>query len=149
FKSINDWKKNKSKYNGMPSIPKYKKKESVRNVLIYTIQAISKSYFNKHNKIKLSKSNIIKTNVKYQDLKQVRIIPRYDHYVIEVVYQKENICNDNNLCAVTTTKKDFFLINGRPLKSINYYYNKTLASAKSKLEKELKEDYLKQKKVFL
>ena len=148
FKSTKDWKKNKSKYKGMPSIPKYKKKESGRNILIYTIQAISKSHFKKNNEIKLSKSNIIfKTKVKYQDLKQVRIIPRYAHYVIEVIYSKEEVDNGlnknnvmgidigmNNLCAASTTKKDFFLINGKPVKSINHYYNKELAEAKSKLE---------------
>ena len=152
FKSIKDWKKNKSKYKGMPSIPKYKKKESGRNILIYTIQAISKSYFKKNNKIKLSKSNIVfNTKVNYKDLKQVRITSKYDHYVIEVVYNKEEIDNGlneenvmgidigmNNLCAVSTTKKDFFLINGKPVKSINHYYNKELAEAKSKLEKENK-----------
>ena len=148
FKSIKDWKKNKSKYKGMPSIPNYKKKESGRNILIYTIQAIGKSHFKKNNEIKLSKSNIIvKTKVKYQDLKQVRIVPRYDHYVIEVVYNKEEINNGlnennvmgidigmNNLCAVSTTKKDFFLLNGKPVKSINHYYNKELARLKSELE---------------
>jgi len=148
FKSIKDWKKNKSKYKGMPSIPKYKKKESGRNLLTYTIQAISKAHFKKYNEIKLSKSNIIiKTKVKYENLKQVRIVPKYDFYVIEVVYNKKEIDNGlnennvmgidigmNNLCAVSTTKKDFFLINGKPVKSINHYYNRKLAKLKSKLE---------------
>ena len=148
FKSIKDWKKNPNKYMGKPNLPKYKKKESGRNILIYTIQAISKSHFKKFHKIKLSKSNvIIKTKIKYENLRQVRIIPRYDHYVIEVVYEKMEVNNGlnkdnimgidigmNNLCAVTTTKKDFFLINGKPIKSINHYYNKVLAESKRKLE---------------
>jgi len=156
FKSIKNWKENKSKYKGMPRIPRYKKKESGRNILTYTIQAIGKRHFNKFNEIKLSKSNItVKTKVKYEDLKQVRIIPKYDFYVIEVVYNKEEKDNGlnennimgidigmNNLCAVSTilqqsqhiAKKDFFLINGKPVKSINHYYNKKLAILKSELE---------------
>ena len=148
LKSIKDWEKNPNKYMGKPNLPKYKKKESGRNILIYTIQAISKSHFKKFHKIKLSKSNvIIKTKIKYENLRQVRIIPRYDHYVIEVVYEKMEVNNGlnkdnimgidigmNNLCAVTTTKKDFFLINGKPIKSINHYYNKVLAESKRKLE---------------
>ena len=148
FESIKDWSKHPSKYKGKPRLPKYKKVESGRNLLIYNIQTISKSHFKKNNEILLSKTNItIKTKINYNDIKQVRIVPRYDYYVIEVVYQKDehdaNLNKDNvmgidlglnNLCAISTTKKDFFLINGKPLKSINHYYNKKLAKAKSELE---------------
>ncbi len=148
FKSIQDWKKNPLKYKGRPSLPKYKKKESGRNILIYTIQAINKSHFKKYNEILLSKTNInIKTKVQYNDLKQVRIVPRYDHFVIEVIYNKEEVGKNlnknnvmgidlglNNLCAITTNIKKSFLINGKPIKSINQYYNKKLAKAKSELE---------------
>ena len=41
---------------GKPNLPKYKKKESGRNILIYTIQAISKSHFKKFHKIYLLSS---------------------------------------------------------------------------------------------
>lgn len=41
----------------------------------------------------------------------------------------------NNLCAITSNDKSFsYIINGRPLKSINQFYNKILAETKSKLE---------------
>jgi len=122
--------------------PVFKNKWNIHIRLFANLFAI-----NPH-KIKLSKSNvIIKTKIKYENLRQVRIIPRYDHYVIEVVYEKMEVNNGlnkdnimgidigmNNLCAVTTTKKDFFLINGKPIKSINHYYNKVLAESKRKLE---------------
>jgi len=40
------------------------------------------------------------------------------------------------LCAITSNDKSFsYIINGRPLKSINQFYNKKLAELKSKLEK--------------
>ena len=153
FKSMSDWKINKHKYKGMPKIPKYKDKTSGRNILIYVLQSISKKHFKKYKELKLSKTNIcVKSNIDYCDVKQVRIVPKYNHYVIEVVYEKIEIDHNlnknnvmgidigvNNLCAVTTTNKDQFLINGKPLKSINHYYNKELAKCKIKLEKENKQ----------
>ena len=42
----------------------------------------------------------------------------------------------NNLCAITSNDKQFsYIINGRPLKSINQFYNKKLSYYKSILEK--------------
>ena len=59
--------------------------------------------------------------------------------------EKELIINDNkiaidlginNLCAVTNNiNEEYFIINGKPLKSINQYYNKMLAKYKSDLPK--------------
>lgn len=41
----------------------------------------------------------------------------------------------NNLCAITANDKPFsYVINGRPLKSMNQFYNKKLAELKSKLD---------------
>ena len=42
----------------------------------------------------------------------------------------------NNLCAITSNDKPFsYVINGRPLKSINQYYNKKLAEYRSDVER--------------
>jgi putative transposase len=72
-------------------------------------------------------------------VKQVRIVPRQGYYVIEVVYEREPIpaavdpglCAGidiglNNLAALTSNKAGFVprLVNGRPVKSINQFYNK-------------------------
>lgn len=134
FKSIKEWGKNKEKYQGMPKLPKYKKKSSM-NILILT-------NFNckiKEGKIKFPKVfNGFELNTKVSNLQQVRIIPRNDYFIIEVVYNKEvkNLKEDNgkyvsidlgvnNLMALTNNcHKEFQLINGRKLKSINQYYNK-------------------------
>ena len=43
FKSIKDYSKNRSKYLGKPKLPKYKNKESGRNVVPYEKGAISKT----------------------------------------------------------------------------------------------------------
>ena len=41
----------------------------------------------------------------------------------------------NNLCAITANDKSFsYVINGRPSKSMNQFYNKKLAELKSKLD---------------
>jgi len=144
FKSIRDWKKNQQKYNGKPSLPKYKHKTNGRYLLIYTIQAISKNEL-KNNIVHLSKTNI-KIKTKQKDICQVRIIPKIKHYIIEIIYKKEvndlklnknNIAGIdlgvNNLCAITSNQNNVkpLLINGRPLKSINQYYNKKKAKLQS------------------
>ena len=149
FKSIKSWKINKSKYNGMPLLPKYKHKKTGRNILVYNKQAIGVGYYKKYGVLKLSKSDIlVKTKINIDDIIQVRLIPRLGNYVIEVVYNKEvnnvklnqdNIMGIdlgvNNLCAITTTNNNNCLINGRPLKSINQYYNKKISKMKSILDK--------------
>lgn len=144
FKAIKDYSKNKSKYKGRPKLPNYKHKTTGRNILIYTIQAISKIELKK-GIVKLSGSNIrIKTN--QIDIQQVRIIPRNKEFIIEVIYNKQidnlelnkdNIISIdiglNNLATITSNKEGFkpLIINGRTLKSINQYYNKKQAKLHS------------------
>jgi putative transposase len=145
FKSIRDYKTNSKNYKGRPYLPNYKHKTKGRNLLIYTIQAISKKELEKNNIVHLSGTNIrIKT--KQLNIQQVRIIPRIKYYVIEIIYKKEvqdlkldknNVAGIdlgiNNLCAITSNQNNVkpLLINGRPLKSINQYYNKKKAKFQS------------------
>ena len=147
FASIKDWKKNPSKYNGKPEIPKYKHKSNGRFLIHYEKGAISKKSAKKY-KIKLSKTMIeVPTNVEYENLVATRIIPNKNHFVLEVIYKKEVQNNDfdsgnvmgidigiNNLMACAT-KNESFIINGKPIKSINQYYNKRKAKLQSELEK--------------
>jgi putative transposase len=84
--AVKDWFKHPSKYLGKPKIPRYKHKERGRNIVIYPIDAISKPALIK-GIVKLSQTEIeLQTSCKNVD--QVRIVPKLDHYVIEVVYQK-------------------------------------------------------------
>ena len=143
FKSIESWRKNKDKFLGRPKLPKYKHKEHGRNILIYTIQAVSSKYL-KDSLISLSKTNVrFFSKVCNEKIQQVRIIPRYSYYVVEIVYKKETpeikqegskLSIDiglNNLSAVYVDNNKTFLINGRPLKSINQFYNKKKAQMMS------------------
>ena len=136
------------KFTGRPKLPKYKDKVKGRNLLVYTIQAISKTWLKK-GIIKLSGTEIsVKTKV--TDIHQARIIPQTGQYIVEVVYEKNEhhtVTNPeaiaaidigvNNLCALTSNQVGFvpILINGRPLKSLNQFYNKTKAYLQSLLPK--------------
>ncbi len=138
------------KFLGRPKLPKYKKKETGRNLVIYTVQALSKPSL-KQGIIHPSQTEIyLKTTVDTSGIKQVRIVPRLDHYVIEVIYEAEprqyELEEDlfasidiglNNLATLTFNQAGLqpLLINGRPLKSINQYYNKIKANLQAKLPK--------------
>ena len=144
FESIKDWKKFPEKYTGRPSLPDYKDKTKGRNSLVYTIQAISAPELRKG--IALLSGTSISVSTQQKNICQVRISPKKQHYVIEVIYKKE--VNDlgldknkiasidlglDNLAAITSNQRGFqpLLINGRPLKSMNQFYNKELARVQS------------------
>jgi putative transposase len=140
------------KFTGKPKIPGYKHKEKGRNILIYDKQALGKRAFKKTGKVVPSGLPIgIETKVEWDAIDQVRIVPRGSYYVVEVVYQKAEKqaqvdpqvvaaldLGVNQLAAITSTKAGFqpFLVNGRPLKHLNAYYNKQRARHQSRLAKQ-------------
>ena len=147
-KALAAWYENPSAFLGRPSLPKYKDKKHGRNILIYDIQALSKTSL-KNGVIAPSQLGIT-VSTKQRTVKQVRIIPRYGQYVVEVVYEQaekpDQVNPDlvagidiglNNLAALTSNKPGFtpLLVNGRPLKSINHHYNKRKADLAKKLMK--------------
>jgi putative transposase len=146
FEANQAYKINPNKFTGKPKIPKYKDSKKGRNLLVYTSQAISKIAL-KQGKIKLSGTKIEFPTAVANRVTEVRIVPRCDCYVIEVIYEeKETYINNNEwiasvdlgvdvLMAVTSNQPDFIplLINGRPLKSLNQFYNKRKAFLQSQL----------------
>ena len=154
FEAVKAYNIEQTKFTGRPKLPKYKDKVKGRNILVYTIQAISSKQLKK-GIIHLSGTNIlIKTLVKPEQICQVRLVPKCDSYVIEVIYnepestidenQKELVASIdlglNNLVALTSNQPGFvpLLINGRPLKSINQFYNKRKAQLQSRLKESRK-----------
>jgi IS605 OrfB family transposase len=140
FKAIKVWKSDKSKFTGKPKLPRYKHKTKGRNLVIYTIQAISKKK-QKNGIISLSGTHI-QIQTKQTHTQQVRVIPGNRQYVIEIIYNKKEVelkhldktkiagidLGLNNLATVTSNQNIRpLLINGRPLKSMNQYYNKKKA----------------------
>jgi len=52
---------------------------------------------NKNGLLTLSKTNIsIQTKINYNNLVCARIIPRLNHYVIEIIYNKEEEISETN-----------------------------------------------------
>ena len=131
--------------NSKPRLPKYLDKTKGRFVVTYTNQAISKTELKK-GYIALSKTNIrIKTKV--HEIQQVRIVPQNNIIVVEVLYKvdcKSNISDVRKYCGVDFGLNNLMscgfsdvrpmLINGRPLKSINWHYNKKKAELQSLLK---------------
>jgi len=130
----------------MSTTHKHKEKQSGRNMLVYTTQALGR----KKLRDKIIKPSFLDIEVKTtkKNLKQVRIVPRKTHYVVEVIYEKEETpakvnpdyiagvdIGLNNLAAVASNKPGFVpvVVNGRPLKSINQYFNKKRANLQSQL----------------
>ena len=126
-------------------LPKYLDKAKGRFVVTYTNQAIGKKAL-QNGYIELSKTNIkIKTKVK--DVKQVRIVPQNNFIVVEVLYEvkpkphdksKEMYCGIdfglNNLMTCSFQNDSPLIINGKPLKSINWHYNKEKSRLQSLLD---------------
>jgi len=124
-------------------IPKYLDKHGFY-LTTYTNQAISSKEF-RNGIVKLSGCNV-RVLTKQKELQQVRIIPKGNHVTIEIIYNIPDVeqKKDNgryasidlglsNLAAVASNYCKPFIINGRPLKSINQYFNKKKSLLQSKL----------------
>ncbi len=80
---------------------------------------------------------------------QLEIIPKFRQFNACFVYEDDTVYQQvkdagktmgidpglNNLAACATTGGELMLINGRPLKSINQFYNKEIAKTKSELKR--------------
>jgi len=150
FKARVAYKEDPSKFQACPRIPGYKPKTEGRNLLVYTIQALSRGKKGlKRGMIKPSML-AIEVKTKQKDIDQVRIVPRKGFYVVEAVYsrqEKQAPVNPayyagidigiNNLVALTSNKPGFrsVVVNGRPVKSMNQFYNKRKAELQSQLRR--------------
>nr|DAY19290.1 MAG TPA: endonuclease [Caudoviricetes sp.] len=139
-------KKQNNKYDKPVKIPKYLDKQG-KNITILPKQSISKIYLKK-GLIKLSSLSIeIPTKVTESNIVEVRILPRNNHHIVEIVYKVEEkeLKPDNgryasidlglnNLVTIGSNVIKPFIINGKPLKSINQYWNKEVARLQSLLK---------------
>ena len=147
IRSIKDWSKNRDKYTGKPEFPKFRKKSGY-NVITYPNQSCTI----KDGRIRLSKELSLRIP-QWDEMKdrltgfqQVRIVPKTDGTVkVEVIYLAEDMAHEgldasryasidigvNNLATLVTSEGERpLLFNGRPLKSVNQWYNKNLARIK-------------------
>jgi putative transposase len=142
MKGVKEFEKNHSKFHSKSKLPKYKSGKK-QNMIVFTTNACRI----RNNHIYFAKNIIqpIKTNVKKEELKQVRIVPQATSYVVEVIYerkeenldlQKDNFLSIdlglNNLCTCTNNvNQRFFIVNGKVVKSFNQWFNKTKAKRMS------------------
>ena len=125
-------------------LPKYLPKDGYF-VAQYEKGALS---FKENGYVSLSQTSIkVKTNCLKESITMARVVPRGNHFIIEVLYdiKKPEIDETdfsrvafvdpgmNNLMTVTSNVFSPLLYNGRPAKAINQLYNKNRALLQSKL----------------
>lgn len=138
-------KKNKGEYDYPVRIPRYLDKTKGRCTLPYSKDALS---LKEKGIVKFSKTGIkIKTRVEKEQIQGARIIPKGNHFVIEILYKKskKKLMSDtiqkvafidpglNNLMTVTSNAFSPLLYSGKELKSMNQLANKKIAQVRSVL----------------
>jgi len=143
FKAIKEYKKHPEKFTGKPKLPKYKKDKKQNVVVFVNQQACIKDgylYFSKTIGL-----DCLKTKVAQENFQQVRIIPQATCHVIEIVYKvdvvQEDVLQDNILSidlgvnnfatCVSNIGEQPFIVNGKPIKSMNQFFNKKKAEFQS------------------
>lgn len=148
-------KKANGNYSSKVKMPKYLEKDGYYP-LIFDKFSISKGYFkvymskefeDLYGSIKIKVPN----NLECRKIKYIKIIPIYDCQYFEIQYtylieseeltfNKNNVLGIdlgvNNLCTCVTNNGYSFIINGRPIKSMNQYTNKQVAYYKSIINKQ-------------
>ena len=150
FKTRAAYREDPSKFRTPPRIPGYKHKTEGRNLLVYTIQAMSRGKKGLKRGMLKPSMLAIEVKTKQKNINQVRIVLRKGFYVIEAVYEQEEKqapvnpayyagidIGMNNLVALTSNKPGFrpVVVNGRPVKSVNQFYNKRKAELQSQLRR--------------
>jgi putative transposase len=146
FAACESYAEDPTKFTGRPKLPKYKHKTDGRFVLTYTTQALATAAL-RRGEICPSKLPIT-LHTKQTRIAQVRIVPQPGFYVVEVVYQQKEAHPSGDpalyaavdlgvdvLAALTSNQKGFVprLVNGRPVKSTNQFYNKRKAELQAVL----------------
>jgi len=141
--------KKSGSYDKPIKLPKYLPKNG-RQVVIYDNKAFYEKDF-KEGYIRVAQTQSrIPTKIKnIKSIQQIRLVPKGNHVVVEVLYKvtdtplKEDNrryaaidLGVNNLATVVSNVDSPKIINGRPLKSINQYYNKQKAKLQAKMNKE-------------
>src|SRR5260221_10188442 len=132
FAALVAWRGDPSKFLGRPRLPRYTDKQTGRNLLVYTLQALSLPALRSHMLCPSMLGITIQT--RQANVQQVRIIPCSGFYVVEVVYEREPVpaavdpalhagvdSGLNNLAVLTSDQPGFVprVVNGRPVKPIN------------------------------
>lgn len=165
FVAIKDYSKHPEKYKGRPQIPKYLDKENgryecglnnqkfkVKDGYIYFCWKPLK-IMNNHFRTKISED--------YKTI-QIRFVPNSDEYIMEIIYEIDtpdvedtskriaaiDLGVDNLMTVTTNCGVKPIVLNGKPLKSINQYYNKEIAKMQSEMKKRYDRDWSREMQRF-
>lgn len=141
-----DYKKNPHKYKGQPKQPKYKQKDGY---FTYTLSSSKSSkcirWENGNLKLPKSMNNRIIPKIKKDlidgEIKQIRFIPQSNYIEVLMIYETDVvpvIQSNNNYLSIDLGINNFatcttnigtnpFIIDGKYIKSINRFYNKSIA----------------------
>ena len=146
-------------------LPKYLAKDGFTTLVIGFVRLkddtltvpYSNSFRKTHKEIKIKLPPVLKG----RKIKEIKIIPRQHsrYFEIQYAYEVEEVQRElnrenalgidlgiDNLCTCVTNNGTSFIIDGRKLKSINQYYNKTNATLQSIKDKQkIKRTTLRQK----
>jgi putative transposase len=140
FASLKDYRLHPEKYTGKPRIPAYSRAKEKEIQFTNQDCVIKEGKFLKFPKTK-QQLNIGKLGYTEGKLKQVRIVPKYGQYVVELIfecpletvsldkdrYMSIDLGVDNLATLVTTSGSQPVLVKGKHIKAINQYYNKMKA----------------------
>ena len=136
-------------------LPKYLAKDGFTTLVIgfvrlkddILIVPYSNSFKKTHQEVKIKLPPVLKG----KKIKEIRIIPKQHsrYFEIQYIYEVEEVQRElnkenvlgidlgiDNLCTCVTNTGASFIIDGRKLKSINQYYNKTNAKLQSIKDKQ-------------
>ena len=136
-------KKNSGMYTLPVQMPQYLKINGVNQIVLdqWSNKKLKEGYL----QIPTTKI-LIKVGLKVSKLniKQIRLVPKNGYIVLEFIHEVPGIkpktdnkkymsidLGINNLCSCSSNIISSFIINGKPLKSINQFYNKHVAKYKS------------------
>jgi putative transposase len=138
FAGLRDYRQHPHKYKAKPRIPNYCRAQEKE--ILFTNQdcTLREGRFLKFPKTK-HRLNVGKLGGTPEKFKQVRVLPRYGQYVVEIIfeyraetkvvenerYMAVDLGIDNLATLITTTGSRPVLVKGKIIKAINQYYNKT------------------------
>jgi putative transposase len=150
FEAIEAYREHPERFTGRPRLPKYQHKTEGRNLLVFELGAIWKAHLALREIAVSQLGWLVETKQNPKEIKQVRIVPKADHYVVEVVYwiEAKPVPVDKELfvaldlgvsvlAALTSNKPGFspLLVAGGPLKATNQLYNKQREQEQKRLAK--------------
>lgn len=156
FKALEQWKKNPEKFTGRPKFPKYSGSTEKRIIEIYQVPKVDKDGFwtipmnvefrRRFNSIKIRMpKNLLNQKISYIEIKpkqKGRFFEVHYTYEVHVAQMKKQPTTTvkalscdlgvDRLLSCATNNGETFLIDGKKLKSINQYFNKTISNLQQK-----------------